>query len=100
MKNYLVAGDKKRRLGFMRTELNRLRLRYVLHDSGMVLSLKFFVFFKFLQFPRRSSSAVLNNRCFVTGRSRSVYRSFGLSRFALRALGLKGALVGIRKSSW
>lgn len=99
MKNYLVVGDKKRRLGFLRTELNRLRLRYILSDSGMCLGLRLFVFFKFQRFSRNSSSVGLSNRCFVTGRSGSVYRAFGLTRFVLRRLGLKGALVGIRKSS-
>ena len=99
MKNYLVSSDKKRRAGFVRTELNRLRLRYVLQDSKMVFGLKFFVFFKFQQYTRRSSCVGLVNRCFVSGRSGSVYRSFGLSRLVLRKLGLKGALAGVRKSS-
>lgn len=99
MKNHLVVSDKKRRLGFMRTELTRLRLKYVLCDLTIIPSLRFFIFLKFQRFPRSSSRVGLNNRCFVTGRSAFVCRSFGLSRHEFRRLSLKGALVGIRKSS-
>jgi small subunit ribosomal protein S14 len=38
--------------------------------------------------------------CRITGRSRAVYRKFGISRIAMRDLGLRGELPGLRKSSW
>ncbi len=40
------------------------------------------------------------NRCQITGRSRSVYRKFGVSRIVLRELALKGMIPGMRKASW
>jgi small subunit ribosomal protein S14 len=36
----------------------------------------------------------------LTGRSRAVYRKFGLSRVMLRELGNKGLIPGLIKSSW
>ena len=42
----------------------------------------------------------VRNRCQVTGRSRAVYRKFGLSRIMLRELGNKGLIPGLTKSSW
>lgn len=40
------------------------------------------------------------NRCQITGRSRGVYRKFGVSRIVLRELALKGMIPGMRKASW
>jgi small subunit ribosomal protein S14 len=50
--------------------------------------------------PRNSCPARRKRRCRITGRSRAVYRKFGLSRIHLRELGLRGELPGLRKSSW
>ena len=50
--------------------------------------------------PRNSSSIRHRNRCQLTGRSRGVYRKFGLSRIKLRELSMTGALPGVVKSSW
>jgi small subunit ribosomal protein S14 len=40
------------------------------------------------------------NRCQLTGRSRGVYRKFGISRIMLRELALRGMIPGMRKASW
>ena len=40
------------------------------------------------------------NRCQITGRSRAVYRKFGISRIVLRELALRGMIPGMRKASW
>lgn len=40
------------------------------------------------------------NRCAITGRSRGVYRKFGVSRIVLRELALRGMVPGMRKASW
>jgi small subunit ribosomal protein S14 len=50
--------------------------------------------------PRNSCPTRKTRRCFVTGRSRAVYRKFGLSRIALRDLALRGDVPGVIKSSW
>ena len=36
----------------------------------------------------------------ITGRSRSIYRQFKVSRIELRKLGSKGLLFGLKKASW
>ncbi len=48
-----------------------------------------------LKFPVRQY-----NRCPVCGRSRAVYRDFGLCRMCFRLLSLKGEIPGVTKSSW
>ena len=50
--------------------------------------------------PRDSANVRVRNRCEITGRTRGVYRKFGLSRIKLRELTMSGALPGVVKSSW
>ena len=50
--------------------------------------------------PRDSSVTRLKNRCMFTGRARSYYRKFGVSRLVFREMALKGEIPGIKKSSW
>ncbi len=50
--------------------------------------------------PRNSSFIRHRNRCELTGRSRGVYRKFGLSRIKIRELSMTGDLPGVVKSSW
>lgn len=52
------------------------------------------------QLPRNSAPTRLRNRCWVTGRSRGVYRDFGLSRHVFREWAHQGLLPGVVKSSW
>ena len=42
----------------------------------------------------------LRNRCWKTGRSRAVYRDFGLSRHVIREMAHQCLLPGVTKSSW
>nr|QCI04300.1 ribosomal protein S14 [Anotrichium furcellatum] len=55
---------------------------------------------KFQKLPRNSMSCRQRNRCWLTGRSRGVYRHFGLSRHVIREMSHECFLPGIRKSSW
>ena len=50
--------------------------------------------------PRNSCSIRYRNRCKLTGRTRGVYRKFGLSRIKIRELSMSGDLPGVVKSSW
>ncbi len=50
--------------------------------------------------PRNSSNIRYRNRCKLTGRTRGVYRKFGLSRIKIRELSMSGDLPGMVKSSW
>ena len=46
------------------------------------------------------SPARQRNRCAMTGRSRGVYRKFGLGRNKLREATMRGDVPGLRKASW
>lgn len=61
---------------------------------------KFAISAKLEKLPRNSLKVRVRNRCWVTGRSRSYYRDFGLSRHVLREMAHEGLLPGVTKSSW
>jgi ribosomal protein S14 len=54
----------------------------------------------FLSFPKISSLSRIKNLCILTGRPKSVYRFFKISRLQFRKLASKGYLTGISKYSW
>lgn len=55
---------------------------------------------KLQKLPRDSSPSRQRNRCELTGRSRGVYRKFGLGRNKLREATMRGDVPGLRKASW
>jgi small subunit ribosomal protein S14 len=55
---------------------------------------------KLQQMPRDASPARQRNRCAITGRSRGVYRKFGLSRVKIREVAMRGEIPGLSKASW
>nr|YP_005352944.1 ribosomal protein S14 [Mankyua chejuensis]ADZ47976.1 ribosomal protein S14 [Mankyua chejuensis]AJJ48606.1 ribosomal protein S14 [Mankyua chejuensis] len=55
---------------------------------------------KLQSLPRDSAPTRLHRRCFLTGRSRSNYQDFGLSRHVFRGMAHTCLLPGVTKSSW
>ena len=47
---------------------------------------------KLAQMPRNGAETRIRNRCALTGRPRSYYRKFSLSRISLRKLASEGQL--------
>ena len=50
--------------------------------------------------PRDASATRQRNRCQITGRSRGVYRKFGLARVKIREVANRGEIPGLAKASW
>ena len=50
--------------------------------------------------PRDASASRGRTRCAITGRSRGVYRKFGLSRVKVRETASRGEIPGLSKASW
>jgi small subunit ribosomal protein S14 len=95
-----ILRDRKREKLIEKHAAKRRELRKRLKDATVSIDEKLEVQQKFAKLPRNSCSTRLNRRCRISGRSRSYYRKFGISRIALRDLALKGQLPGVRKSSW
>lgn len=50
--------------------------------------------------PRNSHHTRICYRCRICGRSRAVYKKFGLCRLCLRKLDMSGLIPGLSKASW
>jgi small subunit ribosomal protein S14 len=50
--------------------------------------------------PRDASKSRQRQRCAITGRSRGVYRKFGLARVKIREVASRGEIPGLGKASW
>jgi small subunit ribosomal protein S14 len=95
-----VLRDKRRKKLISKYAEKRAELRKRLNDQNVSVDEKLAIQEAFAKLPRNSCPTRLNRRCAISGRSRSYYRKFGVSRIALRDLALKGHLPGMRKSSW
>ncbi len=95
-----INRDNRRKRLIERHSARRAELRKRLKDPEVPFEEKLEIQEKFAKLPRNSCPTRLNRRCEVSGRSKSYYRKFGISRIALRELTLRGQLPGMRKSSW
>jgi small subunit ribosomal protein S14 len=95
-----VNRDLRRKKLIVKYAERRSELRQQLKDPNASMEEKLEVQNAFAKLPRNSCPTRLNRRCALTGRSKSYYRKFGISRIALRELALTGMLPGMRKSSW
>jgi len=78
----------------------RAKLKAIAKDRDVPSEERFAARLKLAELPRNSASVRIRNRCALTGRSRSYYRKFKLSRIALRDLAATGQIPGMVKSSW
>ena len=92
--------DERRTALIRKHAEKRSELRKRLKDPEVSMEEKEQIQAAFAKLPRNSCPTRLTRRCRVTGRSRAVYRKFGVSRIMLRDMGLRGELPGLRKSSW
>ena len=92
--------DNKRKALIVKFADRRAELRKRLGDPEVPYEEKIEIQEAFAKLPRNSCPTRLTRRCSISGRPRSYYRKFDISRIALRDLALKGMLPGMRKSSW
>ena len=78
----------------------RQSLKKKIMQKNLSMEERFKIQSKLNDLPRDSSKIRVRNRCELTGRTRGVYRKFGLSRIKIRELSMSGALPGVVKSSW
>tara|TARA_Y100000590_G_scaffold413922_2_gene510277 strand:- start:262 stop:567 length:306 start_codon:yes stop_codon:yes gene_type:complete len=78
----------------------REKLKNEIMKKNLSMEDRFKIQSKLNDLPRNSSKIRIRNRCELTGRTRGVYRKFGLSRIKIRELSMAGSLPGVVKSSW
>jgi small subunit ribosomal protein S14 len=95
-----IDKNRKRTQLVKRLAAKRARLKAVASDKELAPEERFAARLKLAEMPRNSSATRIKNRCELTGRPRSYYRKFKLSRIALRELASLGQIPGMVKSSW
>jgi len=95
-----IQKNLNRRNMVQRFNEKRQNLKKQIMKKDLSIEERFKIQSKLNELPRDSSKIRVRNRCKLTGRTRAVYRKFGLSRIKLRELSMSGALPGVVKSSW
>jgi small subunit ribosomal protein S14 len=96
----LVERDKKRRLLYKQFEPKRRLLKSIIYNQDVSDEQRIEAQSALCRLPRNSSKTRIKNRCVITGRSKSVYKYFKISRIQLRNLALNGKIGGYSKVSW
>lgn len=92
---YKILIDKKRRFLFKKNELKYLSIKL-----GVRLNQKLKINSFIKPFDRSSTFTKIKNRCFVSNRSKSVYKKLNVSRLKFRELLLNGNYPGFTKNCW
>ncbi len=99
-KTSMIEKNNRRKKLAKKYDGKRKRLLAIVRDRELPAEERFSAQIKLAALPRNSNPTRIRNRCELTGRPRSVYRKFRLSRIALRELGSQGLIPGLVKSSW
>ena len=95
-----IEKNARRRRTVEKYRERRAALKAIIADSQAGEEDKLAARAALQRLPRDANPTRLINRCLITGRSRAVYRKFGISRLKFREMALWGLLPGVRKSSW
>jgi small subunit ribosomal protein S14 len=95
-----IKKNIKQRYLFKDLEKKRLILKIILKNLNIEKDLRWKLQQKWYFFHKNSSITRIKNICVLTGRSRSIYRLFKISRIQLRKLASEGFLPGVSKYSW
>lgn len=99
-KTNMIERDKKRAVLVKKYAKKRAELRKAVSDVNSSYEERHAAAVALQKLPRDSSAARVRNRCKLTGRSRGVYRKFGLARTKLREVAMRGEVPGLKMASW
>ncbi|RHY07711.1 hypothetical protein DYB37_011735 [Aphanomyces astaci] len=92
-----IKKNIKQRLLFKNFEKKRLIIKIISNNFNFKKIIRWKIEQKWFNFDRNSSLTRIKNICILTGRSKSVYRFFKISRLQLRKKASEGFLPGIAK---
>lgn len=96
----LINREKKRRDTVAKYAAKREQLNAAIRNVNLSEDERHAARLALQALPKNSSPVRLRNRCALTGRSRGVYRKFGLGRIKLRETIMRGEVPGVVKASW
>lgn len=96
----ILVREMRRQKAAEKARNSRNELREMVKDADLSYEKKSEVVEKLNKKPRDESPIRIQRRCRSCGRSRAVYRKFGLCRLCLRIAAMRGDVPGLLKSSW
>jgi small subunit ribosomal protein S14 len=99
-KTSMVEREKRRARIVKRYAVTRARLKELVRSPKTSADERAAAQAKLQSLPRDASPSRMRKRCAITGRSRGVYRKFGLSRVKIREVANRGEIPGLSKASW
>jgi small subunit ribosomal protein S14 len=99
-KTSMVEREKRRAKIVKRYAAKRAQLKELIRDPKTSPEERAAAQAKLQSQPRDASPSRGRNRCAITGRSRGVYRKFGLARVKIREVANRGEIPGLSKASW
>jgi small subunit ribosomal protein S14 len=99
-KTSMIERDKRRTQVAKKYAAVRTRLKETIRSPKSSPDERAAAQAKLQALPRDSSPTRQRNRCSITGRSRGVYRKFGLARVKIREGQARGEIPGLAKASW
>lgn len=99
-KRSMINRDEKRTKLVKKYAAKREQLKSTIKDMNRSPEERIMAQQQLQQLPRDANPVRQRNRCNITGRSRGVYRKFGLGRNILRLLAMRGDIPGLVKASW
>jgi small subunit ribosomal protein S14 len=99
-KTSMVEREKRRALVVKKYAAKRAKLKELIRSPKTSPEARAAAQAELQAQPRDASAARQRKRCAVTGRSRGVYRKFGLSRVKIREVASRGEIPGLAKASW
>lgn len=99
-KTNMVEREKRRARTVQKYAAKRAELKEIIRSPKSSPEARAGAQAKLQSQPRDASASRLRNRCAITGRSRGVYRKFGLARVKVREVASRGEIPGLGKASW
>jgi small subunit ribosomal protein S14 len=99
-KTNMVEREKRRAKIVKKYAAKRAQLKELIRSPKTSPEAREAAQVKLQKLPRDASPSRQRRRCAITGRSRGVYRKFGLSRVKIREVAMRGEIPGLSKASW
>jgi small subunit ribosomal protein S14 len=99
-KTNMIERDKRRTQTVKKYAVVRARLKETIRTPKSSPEERSAAQAKLQALPRDASPSRQRKRCAITGRSRGVYRKFGLGRTKIREVAARGEIPGLAKASW
>lgn len=100
IKKNSIRKDKHKRNLFKNLEVKRIEYKSIIHNISLPKELRFNYVSILNNLKKNTSKVRIQNRCIISGRSKSVHKFCKLSRIQIRKLASNGILPGVLKSSW